>query len=866
MELFKQFLYKHKVNKGEPYTHTSLKPIAGSYNFSDDDLDKLYTEYKKLFLCQNRVMHMTEKPLDESPLRCDFDFSYEITSANRVYTEDDLLKIVKIHNDVINDYVKNPKLECIVLEKPKPRIHNASCKDGVHLFYPHIVTDKKIQYAIRNDCIEKFKEINLLGDMSKQPLNTLDDIYDKAVILRNNWCLYGSTAKLHSNYVYKVSYIYDEELDNIYKGESDKYYTQEKLFHLMSVRDVKSSCKIKKSMIKHADDLFKTVKQSKKKDKKQKKKMIKKDINLDYVNKLVDILSVDRANNYMDWIDLGMCLFNINSEKLLDTWVDFSKKTTNPRYKQSNITRECKRMWKSFREESWSIGSLIFWAKEDNPKMFYKLFRESIQGCLVAATSGTCYDVAKLLFELNQFNYRCASLDHNTWYEFKNNKWNEMQKAHSLITKIPTELVEKFEELASFYTLKLGEAKTEDNQLKWKTKLKNVMIVINKCKDDTFQNKVISQAKHLFFDPEFENRLDSNPFLLGCENGVYDLKNHQFRNGRPDDYLSMSTRCKFKKYDRNSENAKAIFDFFLKIQPIDHIREYVLTVLASCLDGHNAYERFYIGTGSGSNGKSKMVELMKEAIGDYAANLPISLLTQNRSASNAASPELARLKGTRFVTLQEPKEDAKMNTGLLKELSGGDMIYARPLYKSPVEFKPQFQLLLLCNQKPTISSNDGGTWRRIRVLDFLTKFCGKPKAPNEIKGDPMISEKIKEWGSDFLGILVEYYKIYSKRGIDEPREVMRSTTSYKEVNDVYGLFIKDHIVEDSKSKMKLRDIFYKFKTWFAEGNMGRKCPRQQDLKIYLEKKYGNMKIFGWRLRFKTSASDESDESDDEDNE
>jgi hypothetical protein len=84
-----------------------------------------------------------------------------------------------------------------------------------------------------------------------------------------------------------------------------------------------------------------------------------------------------------------------------------------------------------------------------------------------------------------------------------------------------------------------------------------------------------------------------------------------------------------------------------------------------------------------SNGKSLSVELFEKTLGQYCCKFPVTLLTQKRTASSAATPEIARAKGRRFAVLQEPSEDERLNVGQLKELSGGDVVQTRELFKAP---------------------------------------------------------------------------------------------------------------------------------------------------------------------------------------
>jgi hypothetical protein len=114
------------------------------------------------------------------------------------------------------------------------------------------------------------------------------------------------------------------------------------------------------------------------------------------------------------------------------------------------------------------------------------------------------------------------------------------------------------------------------------------------------------------------------------------------------------------------------------------------------LDGNHRYLDGNCIVHHNSNSKSKLVELYEKAFGEYCCKFPITLLTMKRAASNAATSELARAKGKRFASLQEPSEGEQINCGFMKELSGGDKIMARSLFKEPIEFVPQFKMALLC--------------------------------------------------------------------------------------------------------------------------------------------------------------------------
>jgi P4 family phage/plasmid primase-like protien len=254
------------------------------------------------------------------------------------------------------------------------------------------------------------------------------------------------------------------------------------------------------------------------------------------------------------------------------------------------------------------------------------------------------------------------------------------------------------------------------------------------------------------------------------------------------------------------------------------MREYVLKLFASFLHGATKEQKFYVWTGSGANSKSKLVELFELAFGDYCCKLPVTLLTQKRAASNAATSEVAKAKGKRFACMQEPSEDEKMNVGLMKELSGGDKIMARCIYKEPIEFKPQFKMVLLCNHLPDVPSDDGGTWRRIRVVEFTSKFVEKPN-PNstetEFPIDVGLTGKLEAWKESFMGLLIRVYRRYIDEGIIEPDEVMRCTNEYKKQNDHMAEFVETRIEREPSCFLPATELYMEAKAFARDANIAR---------------------------------------------
>jgi phage/plasmid-associated DNA primase len=278
------------------------------------------------------------------------------------------------------------------------------------------------------------------------------------------------------------------------------------------------------------------------------------------------------------------------------------------------------------------------------------------------------------------------------------------------------------------------------------------------------------------------------------------------------------------------------------------MREYLMTLLSTCLAGSISEESFYVFTGSGANGKSKLMELMKYALGDLFKPMDILVLVGKRTSSSAATPELADKKGIRVCPFDEPKATDEINTGFMKIFTGGDVITARALFKEPIYFKPQFKPFLLCNHLPNIKSDDDGTWRRLKVIPFNSKFVKPGEATASMKkilaqndpsqglfwADNSLSEQLPEWKQIFMSMLIKYYRKYRANGLIHPKLVTKTTREYRKKSDVFQDFIGDYLDKtgDPKNTINITNLHEGMRSWY-KANYDGKCPNTKELRNYM---------------------------------
>jgi len=848
-EDYKIFLNTWHCKKGQEYTHTSIANPKISLHVPDDKYSEFLEKYKS-FVVKGYSLHLTEKPVDPSIMRVDLDFRFVLpenkSNLERLYTEYHVQTIVKYYCKLFETYLEVPddSLIAYVMEKPNPVEYKNKLKDGIHILFPYIPVPHSFQHFIRRKLLDEAPKV-FEGIPN---VNSYESIVDEAIIDKNNWQMYGSSKPDSENYrvtkVYKYS-TFDAPLHKLpdisAKDEID-------LVSLLAMRSTVTPINYNSDKLTEIDEYVRVILPStlnRRKDKLHQQifgnainltKTFVAEEELELVKDLLKCLNKNRADNYEDWIKLGWTLRNIDS-RLLTNWIEFSQ--VSNKY----VSGECEKLWDKMRLDTLGIGSLHYWAKQDNPTEYKKISDRNvtilIDRCI--GSKGAHFDVAKVVHSMYKHQYRFTTKD--IWYIFNEDKhrWVRSKEGLKLRIILSCEVCGKFLTRATYWNTEASNH-PDDADL-YSNKGKILTEIALKLKSSGYKDSVMKECKAQFCDEKFEELLDSHPHLLGFENGVYDLRLHEFRDGIPDDYISFSTGRNYIPYNVNAIEVKEINLFLSQVYTNPYICKFVKDIFSSILDGGIRHEKFYIFTGSGSNGKSKILELIQKSMGEYYCILPISLLTQKRAASNSAQAELERTRGRRFAIMQEPSEGEKINIGLMKELSGGDRIMTRGLFKDPIEFKPQFKMIMTCNELPEVPSDDGGTWRRIRVVDFSSKFVEEPNPdnPNEFKMDTELAEKFERWADMFTSMLIENHKITDLRNISEPKEVKLATEIYKKNNDMIGQYVEESFKKDENSldRIMYPAVFNDYKLWAMQNvPKGKKIADRNQFKSYMEKVFG----------------------------
>jgi P4 family phage/plasmid primase-like protien len=845
------------MNKGDAYTNTSMGNPMKSLYIPDADYDDFLDQYIK---CLNAGidLHITEKPLPTSPLRVDLDFRFENTETNKgidadspgishKYTAENVKVIVNEYFTIINKYFNiEPKcMKAYVQEKEYATIFRSTIKDGIHIIFPNILMPYELQHFVRS----KMLQSGVFNDMKLS--NKIDDVVDEAIIEKNCWLLYGSKKIESQAYKVTVMYSYDATKSAAVRMKLKDTIDYIRLFSMRN-KEFQQNVVIKSDEVhNYIEELTKSRSV---KTQLQQRSLIQfsytSDDELQLVKNLVNsCLSKSRADNYDEWINLGWTLRNISYD-LLDTWDAFSQNSSL--YKSG----ECQKIWLNMKDMNKGFGTLKYWAKLDNPVVYEQIIENTIIPLLdITMRSGGAHgDIADVIekYMKDKIIYDCKA---KCWfYVDHTNKWVSDSEGTFIYKLCKTGICKLFME-RSMHWFKLAQ-QTEDTAQSdmYNNNAQKTLAIAKQLKHTPFVKHIIPQLKSVMYVDDFvEKYLDCNINLIAFENTVYDLEKCIFRKIEPTDYISITTGY---EYDDNVDDdvIQEVKDIISAMFATDEMYLYVLDILTSMLYGKNLFQEFYITTGTGSNGKSLLMNATSATFGGYSKKINASTLTKPSKSANETS-ELYNCKGVRFVYTEEPDTDDKLITSRVKEYSGDSTIKTRGLYANPIEYVPQFKIVMCCNDLIRLSKVDGGIARRLRVIEFKYKFMPPEKFdetnPYHKLMDPSINEKFADdvrYKQAMMKILCDNWKdnVKDMKSMPPPAEVLEASKSYLEECNPVMIYINEHydITGNNDDHIAARTLYEDFQNTTGNKNIFETefGNRLNDMGIP-KKKYSKKKVF-----------------------
>ncbi len=303
---------------------------------------------------------------------------------------------------------------------------------------------------------------------------------------------------------------------------------------------------------------------------------------------------------------------------------------------------------------------------------------------------------------------------------------------------------------------------------------------------------------------------DRDPWLLGVNNGVVDLKTGELRPGRPEDRITMTTGVGFDPEAKCPRWEQFLVEVFGDTDLID----WLWRSLGYSTSGDTTEQCIFMGYGVGANGKGVFGGAIHSTLGDYAHSSPFSTFELYHRAS--IPNDLACLEVKRYVSSSETNESTRLNEARIKAISGGDPITARYLHQEYFTFWPHLKLWLFVNHKPKVLDDSFGFWRRVRLIPFTRQFTG-------VADDRRLSEKLRAQAPGILAWLVRGCLEWQRRGLEPVPECVKvATQEYQQESDPLGDFIADKCIERLEATVQASELYGAYRGWAEREGMGQR--------------------------------------------
>lgn len=866
-------------------THTRIgckdnKIYGGSYHVPDESWSEFMADYYKHVFINKEKEYLTEKQLEEKcPILVDIDFRYKFDVNSRQHTLEHIQDLIQLYLEELKKiFLFDDKHTFPIYIFEKPTINKITdkeiTKDGIHM-YIGIQMNHQLQCILRERIVSNISTI-----WSSLPITTdWESVFDEGISKgTTNWQMFGSQKPNHEAYQLKyIIHVSIDPMDNEFITDPVplQHFDMKKNFTLLSARySNHPSFELQPEMQRYLENIQNS--------KKKKPLMLiqsteQQDEPTIPLHEITDHETLQRAVNQMlkslkpseyslkelhDYTQIlperfyapGSHLENRKvafalkntSERLFLSWVMLRSKASD--FDFTTIS-DLKKQWDYFgnRQDGITKRTILYYAKQYVPDS-YKDVKNNTIDFYVEETikTGTDFDFANVLYQMFKDKYLCSSIVHKRFYVFKDHRWIP-DEGESLKLAISTDMYSLYQDKVQEYLKELPKYEDGDpTSISLQGKLRSLALMSKNLKMSNHKSNIMKEAMALFYDKDFIRRMDSNKYLMCFKNGVIDFKSKTFRPGYPQDYISKTTNITLPDLDTfdnedNKETIKQIEYFMHTLFPSESLNKYMWDHLSSCLIGYKKEHVFNIYRGSGSNGKSILTDFMSQTLGEYKGTVPITLVTEKRNSIGGTSSEVVALKGIRYAVMQEPSKDAIINEGVMKELTGGDPIQARALYCDSEIFEPQFNLVVCTNSLFEIKSNDDGTWRRVKLVDFSSKFVSEGEEHTDdttfvFKKDKTLKEKLPIWAPIFAAMLVK--RAFKNEGeVKDCAEVVAASKKYRQNQDTIAAFIDEMIVPSEGQCFGKQSVNIAFKEWFNSSFGNRRMPKTMELHDAISKKY-----------------------------
>lgn len=349
---------------------------------------------------------------------------------------------------------------------------------------------------------------------------------------------------------------------------------------------------------------------------------------------------------------------------------------------------------------------------------------------------------------------------------------------------------------------------------------------IKASRSNKSKNNMLKEIQHKL--PIMPFQLDKHKMAFNVPNGTLSLRTGRLISHERSHFITKFSPIEYTDNADCPMWKKFLADIFAGDKEL--IR-YIQKAVGYSMTGDVTEQCVFFLYGTGRNGKSTFLDVLREILGEYVSNIQPETIMVKNGAGNGINSDIARLKGARMVTTVEPNEGVRINEGLIKQLTGDDAVTARKLYGNEFEFKPEFKLWMATNHKPIIRGTDEGIWRRIHMIPFTVQI-----PPDKV--DRQFKSKLEREYPAILRWAVDGCILWQREGLKQPKAVLDMVREYRREMDVISAFVEDRCEVGEIFYERSSDLYTAYSSW-CETNTEYKMSNTR-FSVELEKRFSKV--------------------------
>lgn len=283
---------------------------------------------------------------------------------------------------------------------------------------------------------------------------------------------------------------------------------------------------------------------------------------------------------------------------------------------------------------------------------------------------------------------------------------------------------------------------------------------VNKAFYEPFHHRQITET--LKYEIDEIDEINCFAYKMNFKNCTFNFKTLQIEDHDSANYFSY-----IKDYDLSlsEETETPVFDLFMEtiFENNKELIKYMTYLTGYLLSGTKTRQKFYICSGSGSNGKSTYLELLEKMIGEeFVLATPITKISSKFGLGGAHGKKMIKAS-------ENQNKSTSIDTEVLKNLTGGDRVEIEQKFKEAKTVKLNLELIFSANSILKFDDDSDGFKRRLEVIPFNAKITNP---------DITLSERLEKEIPAIVNKVIKAFIQGTEKGIVPCQEIIAETEKY----------------------------------------------------------------------------------------